>query len=507
MVDRTRVIPLLVACAVGMEMIDSTVIATALPAIAGDFGVRPLTLAVAVTAYMLSLAVFIPISGWVSDRFGSRNVFQAAIVLFLAGSVGCAFANSVPELVVARVIQGIGGSMTTPVGRLVLVRTVPKERLVDAMALVAIPALVGPLIGPPLGGFIVEHYSWRWIFWINVPIGIIGLLLGALVLPRDEHRASSPFDLKGFALIAIGLSLMMGGLETAGRGVVDGAATLGLIAAGAVLTALYVLHARRAEKPVIELKLLQVRTFSSTVLGGFLSRSGMGALAVLTPLMLQVGYGFSPLEAGILSVSAAVGAMGAKSAVTRIIATLGFRRTLLVFSAATGASIVPMGFTRPDLFPLGIVLLLLVSGVVRSVLFTTMQTLTYADVDDDHMSQATSFASVAQQLSLAAGVAIGTVLVHVFSGLGFAQPGGQPAPFAFALAFIVVGVMSMSSLLSFRTLPADAGANYTPGARRGGRGRPVSPAAPSLNAIEGSVGEMEAEAGLDRPVREGRSRP
>ncbi len=502
MVDKTRVIPLLVACAVGMEMIDATVIATALPAIAADFDVRPLTLAVAVTSYMLSLAVFIPISGWVSDRFGSRNVFQAAIVLFLAGSVGCAFADSVPELVFARVIQGIGGSMTTPVGRLVLVRTVPKERLVDAMALVAIPALVGPLVGPPLGGFIVENYSWRWIFWINVPIGMIGLLLGALVLPRDEHRASSPFDLTGFALIAIGLSLLMAGLETAGRGVVGGAVTAGLIVAGAVLMVLYVLHARRAEKPVIELKLLKVRTFSSTVLGGFLSRSGMGALAILTPLMLQVGYGFSPLEAGILSVSAAVGAMGAKSAVTRIIAAAGFRRTLLWFSVATGASIVPMGFTRPDLFPLGIVVLLLVSGVARSVLFTTMQTLTYADVDDEHMSQATSFASVAQQLSLATGVAVGTVLVHLFAGFGFVQAGGQPAPFAFSLAFIVVGLMSMSSVISFRTLPANAGANYTPGRGR----RPVSPAAPSLNAIEGSVGEMEAEGGLNRPARDGSGR-
>lgn len=496
MVDRSRVIPLLVACAIGMEMIDATVIATALPAIAADFGVHPLTLAVAVTSYMLSLAVFIPISGWVADKFGARNVFQVAILLFLAGSIGCAFSDSVWELVLARIVQGIGGSMTTPVGRLVLVRTVPKDRLVDAMALVAVPALVGPLVGPPLGGFIVEHFNWRWIFGINVPIGILGLALGAWILPRDDERTPTKFDAAGFAFMALGLWLLMAGLDTAGKGVVGWYVTVGMLIGGGVLLWLYIGHARRTATPVLDLKLLAVPTFSSTVLGGFLSRCGIGSLAVLTPLMLQVGYGFSPLTAGVLSISAALGAMGAKSAVKGIVRKWGFRRTLVVFSVATGLSIMPMGFSRPDLFPLGIVVLLLISGVTRSVLFTAMQTLTYADVDEAHTSQATSFASVAQQLSLAAGVAAGTVIVHVFAGLGFQQPGtGLPTPMAFAFALVVVGFLSMGSVFSFAALPKSAGENYLPG---GPKKRPAAPVAPSLNAIEGSVVELEPDP--DRSV-------
>lgn len=490
MVDRARIVPFLVACTIGMEMIDSTVISTALPAIAKDFGVAPLTLSIAVTTYMLSLAIFIPISGWVADKFGARRVFQVAILVFLVGSIACALSHTLPDFVAARALQGLGGSMMTPVGRLVLVRTVPKERMVDAMALVAMPALVGPLIGPPLGGFIVTHFTWRWIFLINVPLGVVGLVLGALLIPRDEKSVADRFDSLGFMLTAVGFSMVMFGLETAGRGFLPAYVSVVLVGGGALFLGLYLRHARRTEHPVLDLALIAIPTFRKTVLGGFLSRVGIGSLAVLAPLMLQIAYGFSPLEAGIIAVSAALGAMGAKPAVPHIIRTWGFRKTLVRFSFITGLSIVPLGLTRPDLVPLATVVVLVATGVTRSVLFTTMQTLTYADVPPPQMSQATSFASMIQQLSLATGVAVGSLIVHILSRMGF-EHAGHAAPAAFAIAFVIIGMMSASSVFSFASLPANAGASYVP--KRRGRASRHAPAA-STAALEGTVQETVQES-------------
>jgi EmrB/QacA subfamily drug resistance transporter len=269
---------LIVACAMFMQNLDSTIIATALPTIAASIGESPLRLNVAITCYLLSLAVFIPISGWTADRFGARRVFSAAIVVFTLGSIGCGFAQSLPMLVVARIVQGMGGAMMVPVGRLILLRTVPRSDLVRAMSYVSVPALIGPVIGPPLGGLIVTYASWRWIFFINIPIGILGVLLVNLFIRNIGEATVRPFDLRGFALTGVGLASLAFGFETVGRGELPFVATAGLLLIGGLCLSLYARHARRVDHPIIDLALMRIPTYASATIGGFLFRMGMGAL-------------------------------------------------------------------------------------------------------------------------------------------------------------------------------------------------------------------------------------
>src|SRR5246127_2838706 len=285
MTPRTRqlVISLIVACAMFMQNLDSTIIATALPAIGNSLGESPLQLNVAITCYLLSLAVFIPISGWTADRFGARRVFSAAIVVFTLGSIGCGLANSLPMLVIARIIQGMGGAMMVPVGRLVLLRTVPKSDLVRAMSFVSVPALIGPVMGPPLGGFIVTYASWRWIFFINIPIGVLGIVLVNLLVGNLKETGRRPFDYGGFALTGIGLATLAFGFENVGRGALPTVGAVGLLAVGVICLMLYVRHARRVSHPIIDLALFSIPTYASASIGGFLFRMGLGALPFLLP--------------------------------------------------------------------------------------------------------------------------------------------------------------------------------------------------------------------------------
>src|SRR5277367_2290133 len=328
--NKQRLIPLIVATALFMENMDSTVIATSLPAIAADIGTSPLTLKLAITSYLLSLAVFIPASGWTADRFGARLVFSTAIIVFMAGSIGCALSGSVTDIVIARTVQGIGGAMMTPVGRLVLLRSIDKSELVNAMAWVTVPALVGPVIGPPLGGFITTYFSWHWIFLINIPIGLLGIFMALRFI--DPIRSDNPerFDLYGMVLAGIGLAGIAFGLSVAGLNLLPWSVVAALVAIGSISMTLYVIHARRTASPVLDFGLLRLPTMRASILGGFLFRLGIGSLPFLLPLLMQVGFGLSPFRSGLVTFGTAAGAMGMKTLAARLIRTFGFRNLMTV---------------------------------------------------------------------------------------------------------------------------------------------------------------------------------
>ncbi|MBV8922732.1 MFS transporter, partial [Bradyrhizobium sp.] len=309
---KQRLIPLIVATALFMENMDSTVIATSLPAIAADIGTSPLTLKLAITSYLLSLAVFIPASGWTADRFGARMVFAIAVAVFMAGSIGCAVSSSVTDFVIARILQGMGGAMMTPVGRLVLLRSIDKSALVNAMAWVTVPALIGPVIGPPLGGFITTYFSWHWIFLINIPIGLVGIVMALKFIDPIRGETPERFDLYGMILAGIGLGGIAFGLSVAGLNLLPWPIVAGLVAVGSASMTLYVLHARKTGSPVLDFSLLRLPTMRASIVGGFLFRLGIGALPFLLPLLLQLGFGLSPFRSGLVTFGSAVGALGMK---------------------------------------------------------------------------------------------------------------------------------------------------------------------------------------------------
>ena len=451
-------IPLIVACALFMENLDSTAISTALPAIAASLGESPLQLSLAITSYLFSLAVFIPISGWVADRFGARRVFRLAILVFMLGSVLCSFAGSLFGFVLARMLQGMGGAMMVPVGRLVLLRTVAKADLVNAMAWLTVPALIGPVMGPPLGGFITTYLNWRWIFWINLPIGVLGVILVTRFIPdlREEH--SPPLDLLGFLLSAVGLLGLVFGFETIGRGLVPWSTTLLLLAVGITSVGLYVLHASRTLYPVIDLALLGIPTFRASVLGGLLFRLAIGATPFLLPLMLQAGFGLTAFNSGLLTFAAAAGAMLMKLTAGPILKLFGFKRILMVNAVIGAVFIAAIGLFTPATPHLLILAVLLAGGFFRSLQFTSINTLGYADIERAQMSRATSFASMMQQLSLSIGVGTGALLLHLTVS---ARGGEHLAAGDFAPAFFTVALIAALSALVYLPLPADAGAEVS----------------------------------------------
>jgi EmrB/QacA subfamily drug resistance transporter len=296
-----RVVPLIVAVALFMENMDSTVIATSLPAIARALGTNPLALKLAVTSYLLALAIFIPASGWSADRFGARNVFRVAIGVFVLGSIGCALSRSLEEFVLARIVQGAGGAMMTPVGRLIMVRSIDKKFLVHAMSLVTIPALVGPICGPPLGGFITTYASWHWIFIINVPIGLIGLVMASRYIPDVQAEPPAPFDFRGFILSGLGIGGLAFGLSVMGLEFLPTWVVATLLGVGTVATIAYIFHARRTAAPILDLSLFKLPTFRASIFGGFMFRLGIGALPFLLPLLLQIGFNLSPFQSGLIT--------------------------------------------------------------------------------------------------------------------------------------------------------------------------------------------------------------
>jgi len=460
----TRVLTLVVASALFMEALVSTVIATSLAAMADDLQVDPLTLKLAFTAYYLALAMFIPVSGWCADRFGARTVFAASIAVFTLASVGCALAWDLHSLVAGRFCQGLGGALMLPVGRLILLRVIPKREMVSAMAWLSIPTLFAPIMGPPVGGFITTFYHWRGIFWLNVPVGLLGLALAVGLVPQLRAEVVRPLDWPGFVLTGAGLALailgftLLGGQTGGPAGGASGLTAVGMMAAGAALLALYVRHARRTPHPLIDLKLLHIPSFRIALVAGLLFRLAVGAMPFLLPLMLQVGFGMTAFESGTLTFASAVGAVTMKLTAGPILRRHGFRRVLCVNAVVSSALLAVCALFTARTPQAVIVVVLLVGGFFRSLQFTSLNTLGYADVDGAQFSGATAFVGVVQQLSLSAGVAVAAMLLGASRAAA-----GRTALLAvdFAHAFAAIGLIALGALAVVWRLAPDAGAEVS----------------------------------------------
>ncbi len=461
---RVRLTAMIVASALFMQNLDSTVIATALPAMARAFGADPVHMSAALTSYLLSLAVFIPASGWMADRFGARPVFRAAIAVFTLGSVLCGQANGLGFLIAARILQGAGGAMMVPVGRLLLLRTVAKSELVAAMAWLTVPAMIGPVIGPPLGGLMVSYASWRWIFYINVPIGVFGMILASLYIADVREEAPEKFDGIGLLLSGVCLAAVMAGLESLGRGLISGEASLALIAGGVGAGLLYLRHAHRTPRPVLDLSLFAIPSFGLSVASGTLFRIGVGAVPFLLPLMIQIGFGRSPVASGAITFAAAAGALVMKPATQGALRRFGFRATLLWNGTL---AVVFLGMTaalRPAWPLAAIYALLLLGGFFRSLQFTAYNTLAYADIPRPRMSAATSLYSTIQQISLTFGVAVGAAMLEIGQAIG---GHGRPTLGDFSWAFLAVAAASGLGLVFAARLAPEAGAEMSGHGARG----------------------------------------
>jgi len=449
---------MIVASAMLMDGVDSTVLAVALPTMAHSFGADPLHMNVALTSYLLSLAIFIPISGKLADRFGSRTVFSSAIVLFTVGSILCAQSRSLSFLVGSRLIQGVGGAMMVPVGRLVLLRTVSKAEMVKAMAWLMVPASVGPILGPPIGGVIVTYLSWPWIFYLNVPIGLLGITLALRYI--DEIKSPDPgrFDAIGFVLSGTALSTLIFGLELGSRGVGSRTETALLIAVGVVAAALYAWRARGQDKPILDFRLMRIPTFRISVLAGTMSRIAVGAVPFLLPMMLQLGFGYSAAQSGGITFASSVGSLLMRSVAPRFLRQLGFRNTLVWVGAVSTCLLATSAAFRPSWPTPAMMAVLLVAGFVQSLQFMAYNTIAYADVKRSDMSSATSFYTTFQQLSLSIGIGVSAATLAASIGIA-GRP--SPVPVDFSIAFLVVAGIALLAPLISTGLARDAGAELT----------------------------------------------
>ena len=453
--QRARRVPLIVSAALFMQNLDSTILANALPSIARDFGTDPLHLKLSLTSYLIALAVFVPASGWVADRFGARRVFQAALGVFALGSVGCALSWDLASIVAARVVQGLGGAMMLPVARLLVLRSVPRARIVAAFAMLSMPALVAPILGPPVGGLLTTFLSWHWIFWINLPIAAIGGALAARFVPDLPPEAPAGFDLIGFLLAGPGLALVLTSLTLIDLGVLSMTALAALATSGVALLAAYVVYARRSVAPPLDLALLRIATFRDGLLAGLFFRVGVGASPFLVPLLLQEGFGQSAFETGLVSFGAGVGALAMKPLAPRLVEALTMRRVLLVNALLSSAFVAAPGLFGPGWAAWAMFALLAAGGFSRSLQFTTLNALVYADVPRAQLSRATTFAAVVQELAGAVGVALAALALGALQRL---QGGGELDAAHFPAVFALVGAVSALSFVVFLRLPADAGA-------------------------------------------------
>lgn len=452
-----RIVPLILAVALFMENMDSTIIATSLPAIAIDIQTSPIALKLALTAYLVSLAIFIPISGWMADRFGAKTIFRLAIAVFIVGSVACAFANSLGAFVISRFMQGVGGAMMTPVGRLVLVRSTPKSDLVTAMSWLTIPALVGPLVGPPIGGFITTYFSWHWIFLINVPIGILGILLASRYLPEMPPTETPPLDYPGFILSGLAASGVVFGLSIVSLPALPPIVGGLTVAIGIAAGLIYLLHARRARNPLLALDLFKDQMFRASVLGGGLFRIGIGAVPFLLPLMFQLAFGLTPFQSGMITFVSALGAIGMKVVATWLFRAVGFRRVLIGGSLISAVTVAVNGLFTPATPYILMIAAIFLGGFIRSMFFTGINALAYADISSEDVSKATPIAAVAQQLCIALGVAFAGGILE----LQTAWHGGPLVLGDFHIAFFVIALVSAAAVFWFVRLPPDAGASVS----------------------------------------------
>jgi EmrB/QacA subfamily drug resistance transporter len=454
-----RLLPWLVAVAFFMESLDTTILNTAVPTISAALKVTPLSMKSVLASYTLSLAVFIPISGWMADRFGTRRVFASAIGLFTLGSFFCGISTNIHLLVACRILQGCGGAMMVPVGRLTLVRTFAKSELIRAMSFVAIPALIGPMLGPVTGGLIVGYLHWRVIFFVNIPIGLIGLLMVYLHLP-DYREPTHPLDVVGLILFGSGIALLSYVLEVFGEHQLSAREILGLLAISLSLIVGYGLHAKMIQFPLLNLTLFRVRTFRASVSGSFFTRLGIGGVPFLLPLLYQVGLGFTPVESGLLIMPQALAAMSTKFLLPRILSRLGYRGVLISNTLVLGVLLVlfaTIGLHTPVWL---IVLLAFCYGAFTSLQYTSMNTLVYADIPDELTSGASSIASTMQQMSMSFGVATAGLATAFFIPSGAHS---NPALMIHGIhkALIALGGFTIVSTIIFRRLRPEDGNNVS----------------------------------------------
>jgi EmrB/QacA subfamily drug resistance transporter len=449
----SRGLALLVAGAYFMEILDATVIAPAAPHIAADLGVPPVGVNVAITAYVLTLAVLIPISGWLTERFGARRVFVTAIAVFTLASAGCAAAVSLPMLVATRVLQGIGGAMMVPVGRLVVIRTTAKTDLVTAIAYLTWPALVAPLLAPALGGVLSTYASWRLIFLINVPLGLAALVLARRLVPDVRSDDAGPLDWRGFLLAAAGLAALVFGLEGVAAPHPSWPVSIGALVLAAVALTGTVGYLLRADRPLVQLRDLRIRTYRATALGGSIFRAVITAIPFLLPLFFQLGFGWNAAHAGLLVIALFAGNIGVKPVTTPLMRRFGIRLVMVAAVLASAACLVGMAFLRATT-PLVVLLgLLVLSGTFRSVGFTAYNTVAFADVPPARMTSANTLMSAVQELGAGLGVAVAALLVQL--GTNLVHPGGSGSAFRFA--FIVLAVVLAAPLAEAVSLPRTAG--------------------------------------------------
>jgi len=455
-------LPWVVATALFMEQLDSTIVNTAVPAMAASLGVEPLSLKAVVASYIVSLAVGIPISGWIADRFGTRRVFSSAVALFTLASIACGLSVNVTMLIAARILQGLGAALMTPVGRLAIVRTFAKSELLVAMNFVIVPALIGPLLGPTVGGLIVHWVSWRQIFFVNVPIGIAALLIIRRYMPDYRGESRRPIDFVGLVLFGSGMAILSWLLEIFGEHDISALEGLSMLLLALALLAAYVWHARQIAHPRPPPRLSTTRTFRVSVWGGLVTRLGIGGMPFLLPLLYQLGLGMPAWESGLLTMPSAAAAMGMKILSSKILRRWGFRTVLIFNTILVGTTICVFSTVTPATPLALIVLIALAQGLFNSLQFSAVNGMAYADIAPTDSSMATSIASTMQQLSLSFGLAAGSLLAGWYLG-SVSQSDAAAVTRALHLTFLTVGALTMLSSLAFWTLRPGDGDNVSRG--------------------------------------------
>ena len=438
----------LVATAAFMQMLDTTIVNTALPSMAASLGESPLRMQAVVASYALAVAMLIPASGWLADRFGTRRVFIAAVVLFSVGSLACALSRGLTQLVASRVLQGIGGSMLLPVGRLVVMRVIPRENFLAAMSFVTLPGLIGPLIGPTMGGWLVQIASWHWIFLINLPLGVAGGVAALRVMP-DLRQVVGRFDALGYTLFAYAMVAVSLALDALSTEQPRHAAVVILVVSGLASLAAYWLHAARTERPLFPLALFNVDTFRVGILGNLFSRVGSGAMPYLIPLLMQVALGYSPMHAGMMMIPAALAGMFSKQVVVPLVHRFGYRRVLVSNTLLVGMTMASFALLKPGLPVWVHAVQFAAFGAVNSLQFTAMNTLTLRDLDGEFASSGNSLLSMLMMLTVSLGVAVAGGLLGAFGGVAAADPSHLDTLGAFRLTFVCVGVVTVTSAAIF----------------------------------------------------------
>ncbi len=452
---------LLVAGAFFMEFLDGTVIATALPDMARDFGVTAVELNIGISAYLITLAVLIPASGWIADRFGARAIFTLALAIFTLASVFCGLSTEVHIFVAMRILQGVGGALMVPVGRLAVLRTTPKHQLIKAIATLTWPALVAPIIGPLLGGFITRYASWHWIFFINVPLGLAAIILSLRIIPDIRETERRSFDLSGFITTSVAMVSLVTAMERLGDRQPQIWPTLALAALGFGCLLYSIRHFRRAAAPMVRLDALQVPTFRVTMYGGSLFRASISAVPFLLPLLFQVGFGMDPFHSGLLVLAVFVGNLTIKPATTPLIRWLGFRRLLLINGALNVCSLLACALLTPQTPVWAIMLILYLGGVFRSIQFTGVSTLAFADVPAAQMSDANTLFSTASQLAVGLGITLGAIGIRLGEQVGDWLHLTELPGISFRLSFVFIALICLVGMIDSLHLAKTAGSSVS----------------------------------------------